>query len=195
MDSIQTTNLETPLNRLWCFIISIALASFLVPRMHAQQPQTAPACARSEFRLFLPLAGTWDVEWTTRVTPGKYVSTKAVSRIDRDSIACVLVEHFFGEVNGKPLTSLVLLNFANPEKLERILIDSGHRQFLSFTGEQESNTVRFEWQRDLGTRRLMTRHDYRDIQADSFTTEWFLSPDSGKTWEMVQQAKYRRRQQ
>lgn len=174
------------------FIVSILFVGFLASCIPALQPQTASSCARSEFRLFAPLVGKWDVQWTNRVAPGKYAETKATSHIEPDPIGCMLTEHFFGEVNGRPFTTVVLLNFGNAEKLERILIDSGHGQFLFFEGTRLDNAIRFEWQRDLGTRRLMTRHDYRDIQADSFATEWFLSPDSGKTWEVVERAKYRR---
>ena len=182
------------MKRRWSLCLILGVPSLLLPFwIQARQPQTASQCARSEFRLFAPLVGKWDVEWTNRVAPGKYAKTKATSNIERDPIGCMLTEHFFGEVNGQPFTTVVLLNFGNAEKLERILIDSGHGQFLSFEGTSVDNAIRFEWQRDLGTRRLMVRHDYRDIQADSFATEWFLSPDSGKTWEVVEQAKYRRR--
>jgi hypothetical protein len=48
--------------------------------------------------------------------------------------------------------------------------------------------VRFEWQRVNDTRRLVLRHEYREIKADSFNTGTYLSTDGGKTWDMVQQA-------
>jgi len=173
-------------------LIFATLVGFTTPFVFAQQPQVKPACARPEFPLFEPLVGSWDVEWTNRVSPGKYLISKAISTIDRDPIGCMLTEHFLGERGGEPFTVLMLMNFRRAEKLERMLIDSGHGQMLFFEGSKNDAAVRFEWQRDLGTRRVMARHDYKDIRADSFSTVFSLSSDSGQTWEVVEQAKYRR---
>jgi hypothetical protein len=172
--------------------VALILVSSLTLRTQAQQLQNTTSCAQSEYRLFLPLVGEWEVHWITRTTPGKYESSKATSKIERDPVGCVLTEHFFGESHNQQITTVVLLNFGNAEKLERMLIDSGHRQLLAFTGTRNGDVIRFEWRRELGDRRIMTRHDYRNIQANSFLTEWYLSPDSGKTWELVQKAEYSR---
>lgn len=168
------------------------LLSFSCLIVPAQQPQSAVTCARPEFQLFLPLVGHWKVKWKNRIAPGKYEDTTGTARLDRDPIGCLLVEHFFGTVNGRQFTALIMLNFGNSEGLQRISLDSEHGQFLQFTGVRNGDPVRFEWQRVNDTRRLVLRHEYREIKADSFNTGTYLSTDGGKTWDMVQQANYQR---
>jgi len=171
----------------------LALSLFLLPAAKAQAPaNAAPACQRPELQTLLPTVGEWNVQWTDRIAPGKYAEVKATARVERDPMGCVLVEHFAGERDGRPFTALSLLSFGG-EKLERVWIDSEHGQFIHFEGAKEGDGVRFEWQRDLGARRLMLKHDVRAVQADSFVTETQLSSDSGKTWDLVSRAKYTRR--
>lgn len=91
------------------------LLSFSCLIVPAQQPQSAVTCARPEFQLFLPLVGHWKVKWKNRIAPGKYEDTTGTARLDRDPIGCLLVEHFFGTVNGRQFTALIMLNFGNSE--------------------------------------------------------------------------------
>jgi hypothetical protein len=172
------------------FIGFIALFGATV---QAQQPQDTSPCVRAESKLFLPLVGNWTIQWTDRTEPGKYAQSTARASIERDSTGCTLVEHFFGERGGRRFTALALLSFGNVEELQRVWLDSDHGQFLHFTGSRDGEVIRFQWQRDLGDRRLMLKHEYRAIQADSFNTETHLSTDGGKTWDVVQAAKYKRR--
>ena len=170
----------------------VALIGLLAAVVKAQQPQNTSPCVRSESQLFLPLVGKWKVQWTVRVEPGKYAQTAATAVIERDSVGCTLVEHFFGERNGRRFTAMALLNFGNAEELQRVWLDSGHGQFLHFTGARDGNVIRFQWQRDLGNRILMVKYEYRAIRPDSFDTELHLSGDGGKTWEVVERASYQR---
>ncbi|HEY9422708.1 MAG TPA: hypothetical protein VIW92_14940 [Thermoanaerobaculia bacterium] len=101
------------------------------------------------------------------------------------------MEHFVGERRRRPFTALSLLSFGG-EKLQRVWIDSEHGQFIHFEGARQGDTVRFEWQRALDNRHLMLKHDVRAVQVDSFLTETHLSPDGGKTWDLVSRAKYTR---
>jgi hypothetical protein len=175
----------------------LTLAFFLLPSAAGAQapppppPAAAPACPRPELQAFLPLLGSWNVQWTDRIAPGKYAEVKASARIEKDAIPCVLVEHFAGERNGRPFTALSLLSFGG-EKLERVWIDSEHGQFIHFDGAATAEGAHYEWQRDLGNRRLMLKHEVRALQAGSFLTETHLSPDGGKTWDLVSRAKYSR---
>jgi Protein of unknown function (DUF1579) len=173
-------------------IVLSLLLSFSGLIVRAQQLPSSAACARAEFQLFLPLVGNWKAKWRNRIAPGKYEETTATARFARDAIGCLLVEHFFGTVKGHQFTAVIMLNFGNSEELQRIWLDSEHGQFLQFTGVRDGDTVRFEWQRVTDTGRLMLRHEYRDIKADSFVTGTYLSTDGGKTWDLVQQASYRR---
>jgi hypothetical protein len=71
-------------------------------------------------------------------------------------------------------------------------MDSGHGQFLTFKGVQDGETVRFEWEKNLGERILMLKHEYQKIQTNSFETTTRLSTDSGKTWNIVRKSIYQR---
>jgi len=172
-------------------LMFVLLSSFSVSNIQAQ-PSKALTCARPEFQLFQQLVGKWQVEWTDRIAPEKFAESMATAQIENDPTGCILVEHFTGERNGHPFAALILLGFGITEKLQRLLIDSEHGQFISFDGSKYGDVYRFEWQRDLGTRRLQLKHEYRNIQPNSFSTETLLSDDNGQTWNIVQRGLYRR---
>ena len=157
----------------------------------AQVRQASP-CKREEAELFLPLAGQWSVEWTDRLAPGKYARAKARARIEADLLGCAVVEHFAGTRQGEPFMAISVVSFGNSETLQRSLIDSSHGQFLLFEGSREGKVVRFEWVRASPGRTMKLRHEYRAIQKNSFETATQLSTDDGRTWDVVQRAKYER---
>jgi len=152
----------------------------------------AANCARAESKVFFPLIGNWNVEWTDRVAPGKYAHSRATARIERETTGCTLVEHFAGKRNGHAFRALTLISFAVDE-VQRVLLDSEHGSFLLFTGSQEGDRTRFRWEHTTDGKRLMLQQDYFAIAADSFETETRLSTDGGSTWNVVQAAKYKRR--
>lgn len=155
--------------------------------------QISSDCPQKDFSKFSHLVGTWKVEWKNRIAPpSEYETTTATSKIEKNEVGCVLTENFSGFVKGKPFNVLILLNFESSESMERIWLDSEHGQFLILKGVSDKELTRFQWEKDMGERKLILKNEYRDLQKDSFTSETFLSTDSGKTWNMVQHAKYSR---
>jgi hypothetical protein len=76
------------------------------------------------------------------------------------------------------------------DSLELAYVDSDHGSILTFAGTVRGDTIRFAWSRDLGTRVLMVRREYTAMTPNSFATHTFMSPDSGRNWILVQQARY-----
>ncbi|MCK9410480.1 MAG: hypothetical protein M0R68_15235 [Bacteroidetes bacterium] len=138
------------------------------------------------------LVGNWTVRWKDRIAPGQYVETLATARIENDSLAAILVEHFHGKRIDRDLTAVSFINLAHPNILQRVFKDSDHGEFLYFEDRSDSSMIRFLWQRTMESRRLMLKHEYQYIQADSFATLTTLSTNAGVTWDIVQQARYKR---
>lgn len=172
----------------------LVLVTFLslTPITHGKQAaaQGSTSCVRPEYEIFLRVVGRWKVQWRDRVAPGKYADTEATSQIESDPIGCLLVEHFSGTRDGQVYQFVSLVSFGNKDRLQQLWMDSAHREFLEFNGRRVGEVIRFEWERDMGNRRMMLRRDYRFVSADAFDTQTYLSPDSGATWDLVSRAQY-----
>lgn len=169
---------------------SLILIVFISILSNLAGAQDNSLCIRPEVKMFLPLIGIWKVNWTSRVEPGKYETVPGTSRIERELAGCALVEHFSSD--NKKFSDLSPITFGNKDELQRVYMDSGHGRFLTFKGVQEREIVRFEWEKNLGERILMLKHESQKIQPNSFDTTTWLSTDSGKTWNIVRKSSYER---
>jgi hypothetical protein len=170
-------------------MLLIALATY--GQQTAPAPETNP-CPRPEYELFARIVGRWNVHWRDRIAPGKYAETDATSEVTRDPIGCVIAERFSGTRGGRPYRFLAFISFANDKRLQQLWLDSAHGEFLEFTGTGITDGARFDWERDLGNRRLLLKREYHIGDNDAFVTETYLSPDGGATWDQVSRAQYRR---
>jgi hypothetical protein len=157
--------------------------------LHAQ-----PAgCPRPSIARLMALAGEWTVAWDSRVNDTLVPVLKSHATLTKTNADCALVERLEGELRGSAMGLTTLIAAQAPDSLELAYVDSDHGGLLVFEGTTRGDTIRFAWSRDLGTRRLMVRREYSAITASSFTTQTFMSPDSGRNWTLVQRARYERK--
>lgn len=161
---------------------------------HDALPQTSspPLCAASLPSALQATRGTWWVSWLDRSSPGRYVTSQAEAVIEPSAGGCGLLERFEGTRDGRPFSAVTLLAPAGHDSLQRIWQDSEHGELLLFRASADSRPLHFEWHRDLGDRVLRLRLTYRVLRHDAFSTETELSPDGGRTWELVGRSEYRR---
>ena len=136
--------------------------------------------------------GNWLVTWLDRVTPGQYATSQGRATVQPTAGGCGLLERFEGRRTGRRFSALSLIAAAGKDSLQRVWQDSEHGALLLFAADARAHPLRFEWSRDLGDRVLRLRLTYRALTSDSITTETELSPDGGKTWELVARLQYRR---
>ena len=172
-----------------CLLIVLLEAIRFPSLATAQNPPTCPSPALA------PLAvtrGAWTVRWLDRVTPEEYATSEAQSTIEATAGGCGLLERFAGMRAGRRFEALTLIAPASGDSLHRVWQDSEHGAVLLFTAHVRSNPLRFEWSRNLGDRVLRLRTTYRALSTEAFTIETELSPDSGRTWQLVSRQEYRR---
>jgi hypothetical protein len=136
--------------------------------------------------------GSWEVTWRDRLAPGRYDMTLARAMIESTAGDCGLLERFEGTREGRPFSALALIGPSAGDSLQRIWQDSAHGTLLEYGALAAVRPLRFEWSRSLGERVLRLRHTYLTVAADSFVTETELSPDGGRSWDVVSQLIYRR---
>jgi hypothetical protein len=170
-------------------IILLAVAA----AAHGSPSSGEPACDAPALEALLGTRGGWIVTWRDRIAPNRYATTQARATIESTARGCGLLERFEGSREGRPFAAVTLVGPAGNDSLQRVWQDSEHGALLLFQASARSRPLRFEWSRDLGERVLRLRFTYRAVAAGSFTTETELSPDGGRTWQLVSRAEYRRR--
>lgn len=169
-------------------IVLVALTVVLSAEAAAQR---VPPCAQTGFEKITALQGTWDVEWSNRISPGHFEQTVAHSQIEATIPQCVLVERFSGTVRGRPFWATGLIT-VSPGSIQRVWVDSEHGEPLLFHGQWAVDTLTFEWERNLGERKIRLRHLYIDVGNSSFHTLTYLATSVGAPWELVSEARYHR---
>jgi hypothetical protein len=168
-------------------ILILALAS-----ASGTSAQDDPPCAGPGFERIQSFEGSWEVEWSNRIAPGQFERTTARSQIEPVIPGCALLERFTATVQGSPFWATVLLAATAPDSAQRVWLDSGHGEPLLFQGSWVADTLRFEWARDLGDRRMRLQHLTFAVTPDSFRTATYLSPSEADGWQPVAEAVYRR---
>lgn len=167
--------------------------SYLAPAAVAQQGQGAlPPCIAAENSPLGSLVGSWTVEWHYRTAPGEFAVSPAKAEISLDLEGCAITEHFRGTLRGAPYVALTVISRPSEAEYDRVRIDSEHGSFAQSSGSAVGDSLIFNWERQLATRMLRTRHQFTDIQPSSFTVEFFMSPRMDTPWELVHKAHYRR---
>lgn len=162
----------------------------------AQQDQAAhPPCLPITESLLAPLEGAWTVNWTYRTAPGQFAQSLGQAQIRQDLNGCALIEHFEGTLRGLPFSAITMFSQKAEGQYDRVRIDSEHGSFTQSAGHVQGDSLVFEWQNDLGTRVLRTRHYFFEIRDTTFTVEFYLSRSEGAPWELVQRARYRKRKE
>ena len=172
------------------FLLPLLLAAIASPSLVGGQDP--PACPSLALARLASTRGTWTVQWLHRVAPEQYATSEARSSIEATSQGCGLLERFAGVRAGRAFEALTLIAPAGGDSLHRVWQDSEHGGLLLFTADARASPLRFEWSRDLGDRVLRVRTTYRALTAAGFTTETELSPDGGRTWQLVARQEYRR---
>jgi hypothetical protein len=157
-----------------------------------QDMHHSASCNSRASELLLPLTGDWIVDWIFRNTQGNYDHSTAVAHLEKDSIGCMLTEHFYGTRDGKELAMFSIINFSNSGELQKLYFDTGHGRFLLFKGVQDKDSIQFTWENKMDNKTLISRKLYRHILPDNFEIISYLSQDGGMNWEMVESEKYRR---
>lgn len=166
------------------------------PYAVAQHEQAIPPpCLPVADAMLAPLVGAWDVDWTYRTAPGQFTKATAQSNIQLDLLGCVLTETFDGTSADRPFSAVTMISQKSEGIYDRVRIDSGHGAFTQSVGQVTGDSLVFEWQRDMGTRVLRTRHYFFDITTTSFTVAFYLSRQEGAPWELVERSVYRKKEE
>lgn len=168
------------------------LGAALLPGRAASQAPPDAACPSPALTRLVVTRGSWVVQWVDRVAPGQYATSEARSTIETTAGGCGLLERFEGTRSGGRFEALTLIGAAGADSLQRVWQDSAHGALLLFAAAARGDPLRFEWSQDLGERMLRLRTTYRALTAAGFTTETELSPDGGRTWQLVSRMDYRR---
>ena len=141
------------------------------------------------------LVGLWTVEWHYRTAPGEFVVSTADAEIVSDLEGCAVIERFRGSLRGSPYSALSVISRPTETTYDRVRIDSEHGSFVQSSGYMTTDSLVFNWKRDLETRTLRTRHLFIAVNPSSFTVEFYMSPRDGAPWELVHKAHYTRAKQ
>ena len=172
--------------RLFALVLStIGLPSLTTGQAH-------PACPPPGLAQLAVTRGTWVVRWLRPHRPRAVRDVGSSSYRRDDRWRCGLLEHFDGTRAGRRFEALTLIAPAGGDSLHRVWQDSEHGTVLLFTANARVQPLRFEWSRDLGDRVLRLRTTYRVQTSERFTTEIELSPNDGRTWQLVARLEYRR---
>ena len=174
-------------------LLALVLCTTGLPSLTAGQAHPGPPCPPPALAQLAFTRGTWVVRWLDRVAPEQYATSEARATVESASGGCGLLEHFDGVRAGRRFESLTLIAPAGGDSLHRVWQDSEHGAVLLFTADTRTQPLRFEWSRDLGDRVLRLRTTYRVQTTERFTTETELSPDDGRTWQLVARLDYHRR--
>ena len=178
------------------FLLVVVWTFCFNQNVRAQQDQTThPPCLPIAETLLAPLEGSWVVDWSYRTAPGQFAESLGQAHIRQDLYGCALVEHFEGTLRGLPFSAITMISQKAEGQYDRVRIDSEHGSFTQSAGHVEGDSLVFEWQRDLGTRVLRTRHYFFEITESSFTVEFYLSGSEGAPWELVQRSAYRKQEE
>jgi hypothetical protein len=177
--------------RLWrSCLLSLMLATAGAPGIAPGQDR--PACPAPVLARLATIRGAWIVRWLDRLAPQKYAASMARSTIETTAGGCGLLERFAGLRAGERFEALTLIAPAGDDSLQRMWQDSEHGAILLFTADLRADPLRFEWSRNLGGRVLRVRMTYLMLATEGFITETELSPDDGRTWQLVSRQEYRR---
>ncbi len=152
----------------------------------------APPCLSVREGPLASLLGRWTVDWSYRVAPGEFAESVATAEIVADLHDCAVRETFRGVLRELPYEAVTLFSQPEASTFDRMRIDTEHGRFVRSAGTLEGGALVFENERDLGTRILRTRHEFKSVTDSSFEVEFFLSPRDGSPWELVHRAVYTR---
>ena len=152
----------------------------------------APPCLSVREGPLAALLGRWNVDWSYRVAPGEFAESAATAEIVADLHGCAVRETFRGVLRDLPYEAVTHFSQPEPTVFDRMRIDTEHGRFVRSAGTLENDALVFENERDLGTRILRTRHEFKSVTDSSFEVEFFLSPRDGSPWELVHRALYTR---
>lgn len=169
----------------------VALTAWLVLASTLGSAQ-APSCPRPVLARLSSLAGTWTVDWRYKLGDEMLVVDRATATIEIGTAGCSVRESLDGTLHGKHLSITKLIAAPTADSLQLAYVDSDHGGVLLFGGRVHGDTIRLEWSRDLGTRRLLVRHEFTALSRTTFSTKTVMSPNSGQDWIVVQRAEYRR---
>jgi len=172
------------------FSWSVVLA-VLGARPSIAQP---PICPRPPLARLAQITGEWNVRWEYRESDTLRLAEHALAVIEPTAGNCGILQRLDGEFpNGRAVHVTMLFAAGTDTTLRMVYEDSDHGDLLLFDGVVGPDAIRFGWSRDLGARRQLLRYEYTGITATSFSTRSVMSPNSGETWVVVQQAQYDRR--
>ena len=174
-------------------VLLFVTVSSLLRQPVAVSAQAQPDCSAPALEVLAATRGSWEVAWRDRLAPGRYDTTRAHATIEPTARGCGLLERFEGTKEGRPFAALTLIGPSAGDSLQRIWQDSEHGTLLVFGAAAAGRPLRFEWHRRLDGRVLRLRHTYLSVTTDSFVTVTELSPDSGRSWDVVTELIYRRK--
>jgi hypothetical protein len=171
-------------------LFTLVLGALGLPSVaDGQAHQACPSAALAHLAI---TRGSWHVRWLDRIAPGRYATTEARSTIEAVSGGCGLLERFAGMRGGRRFEALTLIAPADGDSLQRVWQDSEHGAILLFAAAARADPLRFDWSRKLGDRVLRLRTTYLALTSAGFTMDTELSPDGGRTWQLVTRHEYRR---
>lgn len=143
----------------------------------AQTPPPAP-CTSAEFRQMDFWLGQWDVRWdaVTGIPAGAGTNT-----ITREYGGCVIQEAFDGGPASGGLIGHSVSTFHAPlGKWRQAWVDN-QGGYFAFVGGPEGERFILVTSR-IADNVPVQRMVFEDIQANSLTWRWQMTPDAGATW-------------
>jgi hypothetical protein len=157
----------------------------LISSVHAaEESQKTPSCKNApEFRQFDFWIGEWEV-----FVNDKPAGSSSIQLILDD---CVIFENWTGQkgYNGKSFNVFD----SSARKWKQFWVDN-RGGLLTFEGEYKNGKLSFTGEtRDASGAKLPQRLSFFDLPDDTVRQLWEQSRDQGKTWEVVFDGLYRRK--
>lgn len=131
--------------------------------------------------------GSWNVSWKNP----DGTTTKGTNLITREKNSGVIVEHFDDPTNKFNGISISVFSPADSMWHQAWADNSGG--YINMVGKVEGEKRYFETAVEKkGDKTIIRRMVFYNITADSFTWDWELSNDGGKTWVLQWQILYER---
>ncbi len=174
-----------------CLLAALAIAGAIVTgnaRAGAQAPPK-PGADPDHARL-AAMSGTWDVEMTLWVQPGRPgITAKGTSTIRPILNGLFVEEKIEGTLNGAPFTTLAWTGFnADSHKYEATRISSTNTSRIAETGSYDEKTNQFELKADypLGGDTWHQRTVIQQTSAAAMTAASYLSFGAVPEWKAVE---------
>ena len=173
-----------------CLVVALVVGAATTTTTNAHQPPAMVRDASPEAARLLAMCGTWDVEMTFWLQPGRPgMTTKGTSTIRALFGGLFIEETTQGALNGAPFTTLAWTGFNTATReYEATRIASTNSSRIAETGIYDEKTQQFELQADysLGGETWHQRTVIRPTPDDTMRATSYLRFGTVPEWKAVE---------